>query len=118
MMKPTMKPTGMDPTSPRNILAGGLFTEKNAKNVVKITNPKYKKSSLIKPIIESIFVQIAIELICSVVIPSIPSIKLNKLIIHTQLITKRHITEAFISKDKVSSEIFSVMNSRKTFRSF
>ena len=89
-MNPTMKPIGMDPTSPRKILAGGLFTEKNAKNVEKIINPKYKKSSLIKPIIESIFVQIAIELICTVVIPSIPSIKLNKLITHTQLITKKY----------------------------
>tara|TARA_X000001036_G_C20646054_1_gene793036 strand:+ start:747 stop:1091 length:345 start_codon:yes stop_codon:yes gene_type:complete len=112
-----MKPIGIDPTSPKNILAGGLLTEKKAKNIVSIINPKYKKSVLIKPIIEKIFVQIAIELTCTAVIPSIPSIKLNKLITHTQLITKRQIIKTIINLEKVSSEIFWMMDPRKICKS-
>jgi hypothetical protein len=84
MIKPAMYPIGIDPTSPRNIFAGGLLKVKKAKKMESMIILKYWKSELRCPNKASKFVVIAKEQTWMVVIPSIPSIKLNRLIIQSQ----------------------------------
>ena len=82
--KPAIYPHGIDPESPKNIFADGLLCLKKERKAAKITKPRNWKSLSKKFINETIFIVRAKKIICNAVRPSIPSMKLNKLINQSQ----------------------------------
>ena len=89
--KPAIYPDGIDPQSPKNIFADGLLCLKKERKAAKITKPRNWKSLSKKFITEIIFIVKAKKIICKAVNPSMPSIKLKRLINQSQ---EKKISEA------------------------
>ena len=62
-INPAINPRGIDPTSPKKILEGGLLNEQNANEIVKRIKLKQIKVSSISPITARKLVKIDKELI-------------------------------------------------------
>ena len=78
-----MKPIGIEPLSPKKILAGVCLIYKNQEKQKKLLSLITVNRDL-NNLKEMIFTPKANEHTCVAVMPSIPSIKLNK-IYHTQI---------------------------------
>tara|TARA_B100000700_G_C14238887_1_gene487207 strand:+ start:62 stop:454 length:393 start_codon:yes stop_codon:yes gene_type:complete len=99
IIHPIRKPIGIEPTSPKKILAGYQFQKRNPNNEKVIISKKVVINELLLnskdwPIIKKIISDPKkVKILPAPVIPSIPSMKLVRLIIHTHNIIVNKISK-------------------------